>query len=68
MKNDRDLQKFIYDNNNLINIFYEYNYSMFSLTPRAAMTLFTDIPISEYNLRKFYALSKGLVISEQDQQ
>ena len=56
------------ENNNLINIFYDTSFSMFNLTPREAITLFADIPISEYNLRKFYALSKSLVIFEQDSQ
>jgi hypothetical protein len=64
MKNDKDLQKLISENNSLINIFYDQNYSMFNLTPREAIALFADIPVSEFNLRKFYALSKALVISE----
>lgn len=53
---------------NLINLFYDKYYSMFDLTPREAVTLFQSIPISEYNLRKFYALSKDLVVNEHDHQ
>ena len=68
MKNDKELQNFIKNNNNLTNLFYDCQYSMFNLTPREAITLFADIPVSEYNLRKFYSLSKSLVIFEQDSQ
>lgn len=68
MKNDSELQNFIKENNNLINIFYDSNYSMFNFTQREAITLFADIPVSEYNLRKFYSLAKSLVIFEQDYQ
>ena len=68
LKNDKDVQQFISDNNNLINIFYDHSYTMFNLTPREALTLFADISISEYNLRKFYALSKSLVINEHENQ